>query len=425
MSHGIRWNSFIRFAICLMLLIPAWTRAAKPSIWIKVHSPNFVVITDGNEKQARKVAYQFEMFRSVLRSFASAKGTETDPPVTIIAAKDEDSLKALEPEANLAKGAAHLTGLFLDGPEKKYVLLRMDASIDQDAAEPFETICHEYVHYFTRRLIPHLPLWLSEGLAEFYGNTRFEGKYALVGTASTINLEILQTNPILPLSTLYAVDASSPYYHEENKTSVFYAESWALTHYLMTRDWNQKTDQVRQFVLLLQKDVPMEEAARRTLGDPRAIEDALEAYVRKPAFLVARVNLPGKIDANDFARDPLSEAESLAARGYLLVLVRRYADAETMLTRAIQADPKLAAGYEGMGFLYSVQQKYDEASKWFAQSVEMNSEGPCSPIFFMPRICSRPGSTRKPRTRRKSACARPSARTRISPRPMTRWPTCC
>ena len=153
------------------------------------------------------------------------------------------------------------------------------------------------------------------------------------------------------------MDASSPYYHEENKTSVFYAESWALTHYLMTRDWNQKTDQVRQFVLLLQKDVPMKEAARRTLGDPRAIEDALEAYVRKPAFLVARVNLPGKIDANDFARDPLSEAESLAGERILSpVLVRRYADAETMLTRAIQADPKLAAGYEGMGFLDPVQQ---------------------------------------------------------------------
>ena len=35
---------------------------------------------------------------------------------------------------------------------------------------------------------------------------------------------------------LFAVDAQSPYYHEENKGSIFYAESWALTHYLFTKD---------------------------------------------------------------------------------------------------------------------------------------------------------------------------------------------
>jgi hypothetical protein len=47
----------------------------------------------------------------------------------------------------------------------------------------------------------------------------------------------LRQTQLLPLSALFAVDASSANYHENNKASIFYAESWLLTHYLMTRDW--------------------------------------------------------------------------------------------------------------------------------------------------------------------------------------------
>jgi len=51
---------------------------------------------------------------------------------------------------------------------------------------------------------------------------------------------LLRQNKLLPLPVLFTVDATSPYYHEENKGSIFYAESWALTHYLYTKDRQQK-----------------------------------------------------------------------------------------------------------------------------------------------------------------------------------------
>jgi tetratricopeptide (TPR) repeat protein len=355
-------------------MAPGSLLAAKPAVWVEVRSPDFIVITNGSEKQARKVAYQFESFRSVLRTFFNVKGSATDPPMTIIAAKDEESLKPLEPVVDLAKGSAHLAGLFLDGPDKKYILLRLDVSVDEEASEPFETIYHEYVHYFTRRIIPNLPLWLSEGLAEFYGNTRLEGNYAVVGTASSTNVAILQGSPILPLSTLYAVDASSPYYHEENKASVFYAESWALTHYLMEMDWREKTDRIQQFAMLLAKNTPPDEASTRIFGDPKSLEVALDAYLHKFAILAAHVNITDKIDEHTFTLEPLSEAQSLAARGDLLVRVNRLDDAQKMLAQAISVDPKLAASYESMGFLYSQQNKFEEANKWFSQAVSLNSQ---------------------------------------------------
>jgi hypothetical protein len=157
----------------LLFIFPARPcPASKPQAWIRLRSPNFIVVTNANEKQARRVAYQFEMIRAVFRQVFNITGSSPDPPVTIIAAKDEATLKPLLPDYYQAKGSSHPSGYYLGGPEKNYVALRLDVTLNREAYEPYEPIYHEYVHYLTRRMMAQLPLWLTEGLAEFYGNTR-------------------------------------------------------------------------------------------------------------------------------------------------------------------------------------------------------------------------------------------------------------
>ena len=77
-----------------------------------------------------------------------------------------------------------------------------------------------------------MPLWLSEGIAEFYQNTEILDDRVRLGKGDPYLQSVLEHNALLPLSTLFSVDPHSPYYHEENKGSIFYAQSWALTHYL-------------------------------------------------------------------------------------------------------------------------------------------------------------------------------------------------
>ena len=92
---------------------------------------------------------------------------------------------------------------------------------------------------------------------------------------------------------------SSPYYHEESKASIFYAESWALTHYLIMRDSKEKTHRMTDLLALLAKGVDQKEAAKQTIGDSRPLETELRAYVQKSEFRVASV-APPKIDENGF-----------------------------------------------------------------------------------------------------------------------------
>ncbi len=381
----LRQRCFIRLCLASVLLLIAPTPALcaeKTQAWSRLRSPNFIVVTNASEKQARRVAYQFELIRAVLREFFGLRGAATDPPVIIIAAKDLASFKPFLPEGYESKGSAQLAGLYVGGPEKNYVALRLDVSLDREAIEPFEPVYHEYVHYLTRRSIAQLPLWLTEGLAEFYGNIRLDGKYVLVGAPSNSNLMVLRQSQLLPLGTLFAVNASSPYYHENNKVSIFYAESWALTHYLMVQDWRGKTNRLTQFVALLGQNVTPEEAAKRTIGDPRVLEKALVQYIGGHSFLTDRILAPTEVNEDAFTPEPLSEAESLAVRADFLVHSGHYPEARAMLEEALKADPKLAAAYESMGQLYAQQNLNEKAGKWYSQAVALNSQSYLANFYY-------------------------------------------
>ncbi len=89
---------------------------------------------------------------------------------------------------------------------------------------------HEYTHYMLRKADGWLPLWLNEGLAQFYENTDIDAKITWLGETNPQQLMYLKRNDLLPIKTLLTIDARSPYYHDEDKSSIFYSESWAMTH---------------------------------------------------------------------------------------------------------------------------------------------------------------------------------------------------
>ncbi len=66
---------------------------------------------------------------------------------------------------------------------------------------------------------------------------------------------LLRQEHLLPLATLFTVDYNSPYYHEENKGSIFYAESWALTHYLEVKDTRENTHRLTDYAKLVSQKV--------------------------------------------------------------------------------------------------------------------------------------------------------------------------
>ena len=380
--HACWWSIAASSLVALLMTTgPRPARAAAAETWIELRSPNFIVVTNANEKQGRTVAYQFEMIRAVFQQFFKLQRSSGEQPVIILAAKDQATLKMLAPEHWAKRGLAHPAGIYLGGAEKNYVALRLDAGLDR-GDEPFEPVYHEYVHYLTRRMMSHLPLWLVEGLAEFYGNTRLESRRVFVGAPSASNVLLLRKNPPLPLNILFRVDSSSPYYNEQEKASIFYAESWALTHYLITRDWREHTGRLNDFVGLLGTDVTPEEAARRTIGDTEQLQKALDAYLRSFTFMTARLDAPAKIDEKEFELVTITQAESLTVRADFMARDHHHAEARAMLGEALKLDPKLAAAHESMGFIYTEEGELEEADEWYEQAVALNSQSYLAHYYY-------------------------------------------
>jgi len=138
---------------------PAWDKREN---WLEVRSPHFTVVSNSNEKQARHVVEQFERMRSVFHRTFPQLQIDPGAPIIVLAIKDEKDFRALEPAVYLSKGQLKLAGMFLRGPDKNYVMLRLNA----EGEHPYATVYHEYTHLLLSKA-DWMPLWLNEGWRSF------------------------------------------------------------------------------------------------------------------------------------------------------------------------------------------------------------------------------------------------------------------
>ena len=350
----------------------------KTENWIQVSSPHFIVVTNANEKQGRRVADQFERMRSVFHAVFPKAQVDPGMPILVLAIKDEKDFDALEPQEYLAKGSLKLDGLFLRTADKNYVLMRLDAQ----GEHPYSVVYHEYTHLLLSKM-EFMPLWMNEGLAEFYQNTEIQQKDALLGEPSADDILWLRQNRLLPLPVLFTVDHSSPYYHEEKKGSIFYAESWALTHYLEMDDFSHKTHHASDYLALLAQQVDPVTAATKAFGDLKHLQDELDKYVHQTSgFHYLKMATTTEVDDSAFKVEPLSGAQSDAVRADFLAYNGRTKDAEALLDHVLQEDPHNLSAHETKGFLEFRQGHLDEAKKWYDQAVQLDSKSFLAHYYF-------------------------------------------
>jgi tetratricopeptide (TPR) repeat protein len=350
----------------------------KNDTWVEVRTPHFTVLCNDGEKEARRLGDQFERMRAVFRKALPNVAVDAPAPIVVIAVKDRKDFQALEPAAYLGKGQLNLAGLFLRTPDKNYVLLRLDT----EGEHPYETVYHEYTHFLLSRDDEWMPLWVNEGLAEFYETTDIRDKEVELGQPSTPNLALLRQNRLLPLGTLFQVDHDSPYYREENKGSIFYAESWALTHCLMIEDRKNNTQKLRDYLELVSTHVDPLSAAIQAFGDLATVQKHLEAYVAQGSFSYFRMPADTGVDDSTFKVRPVSLIEADAVRADLLAYNRRESDARAILDHLLQQDPTNVQANETMGYLAYRSGNLDEAQKWFGEAVKYDSQSYLANYYF-------------------------------------------
>ena len=349
-------------SVLLLCLIAPLTAQAKDN-WTSVRSKTFLLVGNASEKEMRQVATRLEQFRDVFtRLFSGARFT-SPVPTTVIVFKSLNSYKPFNPGNN--------AGYFQKGQDVNYITLTTEAS-----QNPFSVIYHEYVHLLVDNTNGNVPVWFNEGLAEYYSSFDIEeDRKVHLGELIPYHLQTLREQKLLPLRTLFAVDHYSPEYNEGSKRGMFYAESWALVHYLILSNNGQHLAQLGKFLQLTEGNAPIDQAVKQSFQmDLVALEKELKKYIEGHTFRMQIATFDHKLEFDkELTAAPLSEAEAQGYLGDLLLHSNRLSDAEARLQQALALDPKLTMAQASLGIVRARQGRFDEAKKSLEEAVSGSS----------------------------------------------------
>ena len=367
-----RFVFHLAVSLCLLAAVSHYTTVAAKDTWVSVRTKNFSLVGNASEKDVRKVASKLEQFREVFTQvFPNAK-FNTPVPTTVVVFKNRNSYAPFSPRPGSS-------GYFQAGPDVNYIALTNES----DSEDVFSIIFHEYTHLLVENTFPNAPLWFNEGLAEYYSTFSISGDQKVVlGMPVAHHVFKLRETNMLPLRTLFAVDHKSPHYNEKNKTSIFYAQSWALMHYLIIGKAG-RSEQLGKFMELLNFKVPLERAFQEAFGTTfEAMEKDLRNYIQQDRYNVTRGHFERKLELDtNFQTKALTEAEGQAYLGDLLLHSYRK-DAYTYLEKALQLDPNLAMAHTSLGMAYFREGKIKEARASLERAVAANSQNYLAHYYY-------------------------------------------
>lgn len=315
--------------------------------WTRLTSDHFTFVGDAPERDIRLIAQQLEQFREVVSKVISVDTTHSPVPTVVVVFENDRSFSPFKP---VFQGRPiGVAGYFVGSEDGNYIAVNAEQE-----ADAYGIIFHEYAHFMVGSTVGDVPIWASEGLAELYQTFELTngGRTANIGKPSRENLELLQAaSTLMPVGELMAVQRDSPLYNEGDRRSLFYAESWALVHYL-TFGSTSRAGQLKNYLTSVADGTPAADAFSRAFGDAAALDRELRQYVRAYQFRALRVEFEERISASRLT--PARVLEDEEAAGYLgdmMARVNRADDARTYLTGILQAHPSAAKPLSALGLI--------------------------------------------------------------------------
>lgn len=343
-------------AVLLAGLLAAPPGEASP--WLRFRSSRLVIVGDAPERDLRRVAERIETFRAALQSTFPSATVGVPVPVTVVVFATDSGFTPFKP---LVRGRPmdRVAGLFLGAEDSHVIALSLAHG---EAA--YETVLHEYTHAVVAETMRAVPVWLNEGLAEVYSTytARADGRTAVIGLPPDRLVRELQSGTPLPLETLLAVEVGSPLYTEGERRGMFYAQSWALTHYLLLHAEARRA-QLPIYLRLRDDGASIGDAIRGAFGcEPDVLDRELREYSR--AFIHRGIDVP--IDRPP-PTSPLLRAETITASEAATYTAEIYARqgrdevARAAIDEVLRTDRDSPRALAALGRLYLRARRFDDA----------------------------------------------------------------
>jgi tetratricopeptide (TPR) repeat protein len=355
---------------CAVLIFTVSTPSFAKDTWINVRSKNFFLIGNASEKEIRQVATKLEQFRETFRLLFPKANFNQTIQTNVVVFKSDSAYRPFKPKLANGKPDDGIAGYFQPGEDINYITL----STGGEKEDTYNTIFHEYVHYlldtnFGKSVIPP---WFNEGLAEYYSTFKIEeDQKVTLGNIQNEHLYLLQQSQLIPLKTFFEIDNYSLHQNGNHSRSIFYAQAWALIHYLIQGNNGANNEAMNKFLALVMSNVEPEKAFQQAFQyDYATMEKALKKYVSQSQYRISIATFKNKLVFDTgMTSVPLSEADANAYLGDLLYHTHEFETAETYLQKAVALDEGSSLANTSLGLVKMRQRKFDEAKKYLEKAI--------------------------------------------------------
>lgn len=335
-----------RLCIFLILLLPVAVAAAsqqpsgspKPAIsdsWKQIRTPDLIVAGNARTAVLQDILRELTRFRATLASLLPEVTTSGHAPTWVVVLKDDRAFTRFLPLDSRGRRRSNVGAYFMSREHANYMVLE-GSGRELD----LETVFHEYTHYLVSRNVRvNMPMWLSEGLAEFYSTFRgdFRGRTMLGAIPSTAR--VISSATFVPLREIVMPRDVEETWRWSTRINMFYAEAWALVHYIVVERKNPVPNAVGTYLSTLARTGSNDAAFKEAFGtDIEGMDRELREYVRRVSLdaivINAQVDLSSKLDAQ-----PMLEADVSALAGTLLFELGSLQEAERELAAAAKREP--------------------------------------------------------------------------------------
>jgi tetratricopeptide (TPR) repeat protein len=365
--------SKIRIAVFLAILGStfigpiAFGKNAEDRDWILVQTDNFRIHSLQKEKDTIELAHHLEMFRVAVQLLTNIRSTESPIPINIYAFKNAADIRKLGYKGDNA-------GFLVPSLRDYTIVIRNTRGMAETSI-----ILHEYVHFLVRNNGSlSYPQWFDEGFAEYLSSGGMRRGNFEVGRFPEDRRSSFLYTAWIPIEKILSPEGYSDWNHD--KKAMFYAEAWALVHYLLTRA-DRKTSfsaDMAQYLSLNESGQDnisaFEEAFGTTVeGLNKQVKDYIYRqrqfeYFQMPPEKLLPVFNPSVVK--------LSRQEAALELGKLALRAGELDRAEELYSIATESESTRPQAEAGLGDVLKFSGEFDAAEPHFETAIRLAPDDP-------------------------------------------------
>jgi tetratricopeptide (TPR) repeat protein len=303
--------------------------------WVRLVTPRFDIVSSAGDRRTREIAADLETVAAALPIGGQAPSSVPMKTRVFIFMRRRDAQPYFDFLVN--RDRSDVTGIFVVANNRGTMLIDESRGPLRD-----RTPYHELVHYLIGTVSPRPPLWLEEGLAEYYSSAEVHGGIIHIGGQIPGHMELLRRRGPIPVDVLFNTGFES----DARLTALFYAESWATVDWMMLHDPAKFEALMRDVVGGMSSTDALQKHFNKTPAELQRFITTFAASALPDLPTTLKVRVP-EIAGN---ATPMNRADVLYEFGRFL---QEFEDAKTQaaqfLRAAVDADPKHARALAALG----------------------------------------------------------------------------